>query len=83
MESGLAFRGADEPAGAITLAAGFLVAGSCGQAAGAFFPVDLCDAANDARAALPGGYLAALAANHFCGVGDGSAAGANGNGLWL
>ena len=72
-----------EPAGAVALAAGFLVAGAGGEAGGAFFPVDLGNTANDARAALAGGDLAALAANHFCGVGDGSAARANGNGLWL
>ena len=72
-----------EPAGAVTLAAGFLVAGSGGEAGGTFFPVDFCNAANDARAALPGSDLGALAANHFGGVGDGSAARAYGNGLWL
>lgn len=72
-----------EPAGAVTLAAGFLVAGPGSEAGWALLPVYFCHAANHARAALPGSDLAALAANHFRRVGDGSAARANGNGLWL
>lgn len=70
-----------EPAGAVTLAAGFLVAGSRGEAGGALFPVNLCNTANHAGAAFSGGDLGALAADHFRGVRDGSAAGADGDGL--
>ena len=72
-----------EPAGAVALAARLLVVGACGEAGGAFFPVDFGHAANDAGAALAGNDLRALAANHLRRVGDGSAAGAYCNGLWL
>ena len=72
-----------QPSGAVALAAGFLVAGTGGEAGGAFFPVDFGHAANDARAALPGGDLRALTANHFRGVRHGSTAGAYGGRLWF
>ena len=80
----LLFTVADaEPASAITLATRFLIANSGSQTGGACLPVDFCHTANNARAALSGGDLRTLPANHFRGVGDGSAARADGHGLWF
>lgn len=72
-----------EPAGAVTLTAGFLVAGAGGETGGAFPPVDLGHAANDTGASFAGSDLGALAADHFRRVGDGSAARTDGDRLWL
>src|SRR5436190_21122420 len=75
----LLFTVADvEPASAITLATRFLIANSGSQTGGACLPVDFCHTANNARAALSGGDLRTLPANHFRGVGDGPAARADG-----
>src|SRR5215467_12629375 len=73
-----------QPAGAIALAAPFLIFGSSGNAGGASLPIGLVRcASNDTGAALAHGDLRALAINLVHGVRDGSAARANGHGLWF
>lgn len=73
-----------KPAGAVTLAARELASLAGAFAGGACLPIELVGGAADyAGAALADGQLSALAADHFRRIGEGSAAGAYGNRLWL
>ena len=71
-----------EPAGAIALAASFLIFGPRGQAGGAGLPIDCVEGASiHSGAPLPRHNLCALPVDLVRGVGDGAAAGADGHGL--
>jgi hypothetical protein len=73
-----------QPAGAIALAAPFLIRGSRSQAGGAGLPIGLVRrASNDASAALARGHLCALAIDHLRRVRDSAAAGTDSHGLWF
>ncbi len=73
-----------EPAGAVALAASFLILGSCSDAGGASLPIGFVRcASNDAGAALACGDLGALAIDLVHGVRDGPAPRANRHGLWF
>lgn len=63
-----------KPASAITLAAGELAVLARTLTSGTHLPIQfICGTANHAGAALAHSDLSALAADHFCGVRDGSA----------